>query len=302
MRYWSPFWGHWPGCGCTAGRRCLPIVPWSWLFPGTVRPDRVLWQTLTVWIGFPPLCVIIQVSLQNMKVCLPLMNLVVICEVIVIFWSSTQTVFTGVSRVVPEYESSQMMISAHMHTGQRAVAVRHCVALAFLTPFSVCRMSVRPYQIDGGSHCSGKVLCVFCKNVYPLSEGCVSWLCRTGFVTLRRRMMTKGLSSSLVVSLPVIRLWFMNVWGMWTTYILCQTDWSQWLWWCCWKCQYFLLAMISRWKCSWAAVWCGTMPLSENYLLYLFKWYRLIIVSGQWKASLWAIDGSPHLMHSDIYW
>ena len=26
------------------------------------------------------------------------------------FWSSTQTVFTGVSRVVPEYESSRMMI------------------------------------------------------------------------------------------------------------------------------------------------------------------------------------------------
>ena len=42
------------------------------------------------------------------------------------------------SRVVPEYESSPMMISAHMRTGQRVVAVRHCVAVAFLTPFFLC--------------------------------------------------------------------------------------------------------------------------------------------------------------------
>ena len=56
------------------------------------------------------------------------------------------------------------------------------------------------------------------------------------------------------------------------------------------------LAMISRRKCSWTAVWCGTMPLSEHYLLYLFKWYRLIIVSTRWKVSLWAINGRPRLM------
>ena len=43
--------------------------------------------------------------------------------------------FTGVSRVFPEYESSQIMISAHMRTRQRAVTVRHCVTVAFLTPF-----------------------------------------------------------------------------------------------------------------------------------------------------------------------
>ena len=62
------------------------------------------------------------------------------------------------------------------------------------------------------------------------------------------------------------------------------------------------LAMISRMKRSWGALWCGTMPLSEHYLLYLFKWYILIIVSGGWKASLWAIDGRTHLMYlySDI--
>ena len=31
------------------------------------------------------------------------------------------------------------------------------------------------------------------------------------------------------------------------------------------------LAMISRIKRSWSAFWCGTMTLSEHYLLYLFK-------------------------------
>ena len=64
------------------------------------------------------------------------------------------------------------------------------------------------------------------------------------------------------------------------------------------------LAMISRRKCSWTAVWCGIMPLSEHDLLYLFQWYRLIIVRTWWKASLWAIDGRPRLiyLYSDIYW
>ena len=46
--------------------------------------------------------------------------------------------FTGVSRVVSEYESSQMMIVAHMHTRQGVVAVRHCVTVEFLTPFFLC--------------------------------------------------------------------------------------------------------------------------------------------------------------------
>ena len=66
--------------------------------------------------------------------------------------------FTGVTLVVPEYESSRTMISAQMFTGQRVVVVRHCVTVVFLTPFSVCGMLGRPYQLDGGSHCRGKVL------------------------------------------------------------------------------------------------------------------------------------------------
>ena len=47
--------------------------------------------------------------------------------------------FTGVSHVVPEYESSQMMISAQMRTGQRVVVVQHYVTVAFLTRFYCVR-------------------------------------------------------------------------------------------------------------------------------------------------------------------
>ena len=68
--YWCPCWGHWPGCGYTAGRRCFPIVPLSWLFLGTLWPDRIPWKNLTKWSGFPPLCVRIPVSLRQRKVCL----------------------------------------------------------------------------------------------------------------------------------------------------------------------------------------------------------------------------------------
>ena len=71
----------------------------------------------------------------------------VIREVIVVFCCSTQTVFTGVSRVVPEYESSRMMISAQMRTKQRVVVVRHCVTVAFLTPF-FCVRNVRETLSD----------------------------------------------------------------------------------------------------------------------------------------------------------
>ena len=46
---------------------------------------------------------------------------------------------TGVSRVVPEYESSQMMISAHMRTVQRVVTIRHFINVEFLTPFFCVR-------------------------------------------------------------------------------------------------------------------------------------------------------------------
>ena len=68
--YWFPFWGHWPGFGYTAKRRCLPIVPGSWLFPGTAFTNRVPWQTLNKWSGCPSRCVRISVSLRQSKVCL----------------------------------------------------------------------------------------------------------------------------------------------------------------------------------------------------------------------------------------
>ena len=69
LGYWWPLWGHWPRCGYTAERPCLPILPWSWLFPGTLFTDRVPWQTLTEWSGCPPLCVRIPVYLRQRKVC-----------------------------------------------------------------------------------------------------------------------------------------------------------------------------------------------------------------------------------------
>ena len=40
---------------------------------------------------------------------------------------------------VPEYESSRMMISSQMCIGKRVVSVRHCVTVAFLTPFFCMR-------------------------------------------------------------------------------------------------------------------------------------------------------------------
>ena len=68
--YWCPCWGHWTGCVYTAGRRCLPIVPRSRLFPGTLWTDIVTWQTLEKWSGWPRLCVKIPVSLCQRKLCL----------------------------------------------------------------------------------------------------------------------------------------------------------------------------------------------------------------------------------------
>ena len=77
-------------------------------------------------------------SISFPKESLPaLSELVVVFEVIILFLSSTQTVFTGVSHVVPEYEPSRMIISAQMRTGQRVVAVRHCVTVGFYPRFSV---------------------------------------------------------------------------------------------------------------------------------------------------------------------
>ena len=62
-----------------------------------------------------------------------------ICEVIVVLCRSAQTVFTGVTLVVPEYDSSRTMIYAQMFTGQRVVVVRHCVTVSFLTLFFCVR-------------------------------------------------------------------------------------------------------------------------------------------------------------------
>ena len=67
----------------------------------------------------------------------------------------------------------------------------------------------------------------------------VSLFFRTGFVALRRQMMTPGFSSALLRFLPGIFLWSLSVGGMCPTYPSCQTSWLRWLWICRWK----------RWGC-----------------------------------------------------
>ena len=92
--------------------------------------------------------------------------------------------FTGVSRVVPEYESSRMMIYAQMRTGQRVVAVRHYVTVAFLTPFFCVQnvgeiLSARwriPLLWEGFSAFSVKTYIPFLKDAFP---GCANWFRRT---------------------------------------------------------------------------------------------------------------------------
>ena len=46
----------------------------------------------------------------------------------------------------------------------------------------------------------------------------------TSFVALRRKMMTHGLYSALVGSLPGVCLWSLSVWGMLPTYPIFQTS------------------------------------------------------------------------------
>ena len=165
------------------------------------NPDRMEW-------GPTSLCE--NTSLYFPKEIVPaLSELVVLFEVIVVFWSSTQTVFTGVSHVVPEYESSWMMISAQMKTGQMFVVFSHCVTVAFFLPFFYVRNVGDILSARWRIPLSWESYLRFCENVYPLFEGCVSWLCRTGFVALRRQMMTQGLSSTLVGYPPGIILWFL---------------------------------------------------------------------------------------------
>ena len=58
---------------------------------------------------------------------------------IVVFLSFSQTVFTVLSRVVPGYESSGMMISAQMLTENRVLVVPYFVTVVFLTSFFCVR-------------------------------------------------------------------------------------------------------------------------------------------------------------------
>ena len=170
--YLCPCWGHWPGCEYTVGRRCLPIVPWSWFFMGTLWPDRVPCWTLTIWSGCPPLFVRIPVSLCQRKVCLTLVNLLSFVR-----WS---LFFEALPR--PCSLVCHVLLLIMIPVGWwfpprwapgRGLWLSATVSLwSFWPHFSVCGMSGKPYQIDGGSHCCGKVICVFCKKIPFLKDAC----------------------------------------------------------------------------------------------------------------------------------
>ena len=77
--------------------------------------------------------------------------------------------FTSVSQVVPEYDSSRMMIYAQMRTGERVVVVRQCVTVAFLTSFfcvwnvgETLQKTQRISHNSGILHLADKVSLTFC--------------------------------------------------------------------------------------------------------------------------------------------
>ena len=72
------------------------------------NPDQMEWFTTS-------LCENLSLSLKKESVP-ELRDLVVIWEVIAVLWCSTQTLFNGLSHVVPEYEYSWMMISDQIRT------------------------------------------------------------------------------------------------------------------------------------------------------------------------------------------
>ena len=69
----------------------------------------------------------------------------------------------------------------------------------------------------------------------------VSLLCQTSSFALTRRMMTRWLFCVIVRYPPIIFLWCLSVWEMWTIFPSYQTAWPQWLWRCCWV----------HWGCRW---------------------------------------------------
>ena len=168
--YWCPCWCHWSGFGYTAGKHYLTNVPWSWLFLGTLQLGRVPWQTLTVWSGYSLLCVRIPVFLHQRKVFLPLVNLLSSMR-----WLSFCDAPPIPCLLVWDLLSPNMSQVGWWYPPRcalgRGLWLSDTVSLwHFWPPFSVCGMLGRPCQLDGGSCCRGKVLCVFCKIVFPISE------------------------------------------------------------------------------------------------------------------------------------
>ena len=163
---------------------------------------RVPWRTLTVCIGCPPLCVRIPVFLHQSKLCLTLVNLMLFVRWLSFFDAPPRPCSLVCHVLLPNMIPVGWWFLPRCAPG-RGLWLSATVSLwRFWPRFYMYVMSGRSYQLGGRSHCRGKILCVFYKNVYPLFEGYVFWLCRTGFVALRRANDDTRVSSDIVVSPP----------------------------------------------------------------------------------------------------
>ena len=154
-------------------KELLDHRPMIMIVSGYTFPDRVPWQTLTVWSGCPALCVIIPVSLCQRKVCLTLVNWLSVVRWL-LFFEALPIPCSLVCHLLLLSMSPAGWWFLPRCAPCRGLCPSATVSLwSFWPHFSVCGMSGIPHQLDGGSHCRGKVLCVFCKNVYPFSERCV---------------------------------------------------------------------------------------------------------------------------------
>ena len=203
--YWCPCWGHWPRFGYTSGRRVFPIVPWSWLFPGTLWPYIVSWLTLTIWSGCPHLCVRIPVSLFQRKVYLPLVNLLSFVRWF-IYFEALPRPLSLVCHVLFLSMSPVRWWFPPRCAPKRWLWPSATVSLWHFWPrFSMCRMSGRPYQIDGGSYCLGKDFCIFCKTCIPFLKDACAFSLPLGVVEYSHDHMPKKNAHAISWPIDVFR-------------------------------------------------------------------------------------------------
>ena len=170
--YWCPWWGFWPGCGYTAGRRWYTIIPLSWFYLDTLWLERVPWKTLIKGTGFLHTCVKNPAYIFQKRVSLtlgiwfsfekwllfcdaPPRLCSLVCHVLFLGIIPAWWRFWPICAPVRGFWLS--VISSLWH---------------FWLSFSECGTLGIPYQTDVGSHCHVEVHGVFCIIVYTLFEGC----------------------------------------------------------------------------------------------------------------------------------